>query len=57
MKTIAAHRRLTVTQSLQFALGEWLMRLGLRLMPKGPSRNELTLILKSWGRYMHETVG
>jgi hypothetical protein len=41
---------------LRFAIGRWVMHWGLRVMPKGRSRQELTQILKSWSRHVMETV-
>ena len=42
--------------SLRFRLGHWLMRRGLAVMPKGRSREELALILRSWSRHTKEAI-
>lgn len=41
---------------LRFAVGRWVMLLGLGIMPAGRSRDELTKILRSWSRHVRETV-
>ena len=42
---------------LRFAIGRWIMHVGLKVMPVGRSRDELTLILRSWSRHVREAVG
>ncbi len=37
---------------LRFFLGFRLVAFGLRLMPRGASREELRCVLKSWGRHV-----
>lgn len=38
--------------TIRFMVGQLVMRLGLAIVPSGPSRNELGKVLRSWGRHV-----
>lgn len=40
---------------MRFAVGGWIMRVGLAVMPAGRSRDELSKVLRSWSRYVRES--
>jgi hypothetical protein len=41
---------------LRFTLCRWLIHAGLRVMPHGPARRELTHIITMWGRHVIDTI-
>ena len=40
----------------RYWLGRHIMHLGLNLMPRGRSKDELNLLLLQWGRHAKETL-
>jgi hypothetical protein len=43
-------------QMARFYLGRWLLHLGLRTLPPGACRTELTQLLWSWGMHVRQVV-
>lgn len=42
---------------LRFAIARWLIHTGIRAMPAGASKSEITLVLRSWSRHVMQVVG